>query len=879
VAIAIGAIIVVLYAFRAFVNIDTNLLWFRSVDHTSVYTRTFWTQVLLFAIFGSLMAAAVANSLIAFHRHRPAFTPDAHRQRWRYRFNRYEPKLRRWLFVLIVGYLAISMGARAAGAWQTWLLWRHSVSFHQVDPQFHRDVSYYVFVYPLHRLVLTYLFRIVATSLIVFLVSAYAYGGLRLRGTGPRMTKAVRSQLSLILGLYFVLKGFAYWLDRYALVTSHRGVVTGVGYTDSHAVLPGRIVLMVIAFLAAASLFANAFIRTSRLMWLSIGTMVAAAIFVGWAWPTVVQQFREKPAASTLESSPISHNIAATRNAFGLTNDVTTSAYPGSTTLSGAALAAQAAQNAQLRLLDPNRVSPTFNNKQQVQAYYGFKSTLDIDRYDGQDVALAVRELNLSGLPSSRRSWSNTHLVYTHGYGLVAATTTTLPGGLPNFIEKDLPSQGPLGLTQQRIYFGQMSPSYSIVGAPAGSTPREFDLPSNGSTGGIDNTYQGGGGIPIGSFLHRVEYAWKLHSASVLFSSEINSDSKLLTVRNPRSRVAAVAPWLTLDGDTYPTVVNGHIVWVVDGYTTTNSYPDSQQISLRSATSNTLTQKGSTVQQPNTSINYMRNSVKATVDAYTGKVTLYAWNQQSNPDPILTSWERSFPGLVKPQSQIPTGLLPHLRYPQDLFNVQRSLLTRYHVTDPSQFYSGSDFWNVPNDPTVGATSRLNSVGKTVSVSAPTQPSVYMSLSPDGDSAASFALSSPLVTLNGRNLSAFLSVNSVPGPDYGRLTLLTLPSSQSVESPKQIQNDIESDPKIVKQLTLLRGGNSRVVLGNLLTMPLGGQMLYVEPIYTQATSGGSFPILRRVIAIYGTGKPAFSQNPNAALSQAIGVTVPKSAGAG
>jgi uncharacterized membrane protein (UPF0182 family) len=876
--VVVGIGYVLRYAVRAFISIDTNLLWFRSVQHESVYTRTFWTQALLFAVFGLLMAAAMANNLILFHRYRPkTFTPDPVKQRWRYQFSRVERRLRRWLFVIIVGYLGISMGSRAASNWQTWLQWRNAVSFGQQDPQFHRDISYYLFVYPMHRLVLTLLFRIVATSLIVVLVAAYAYGGVRLRGTGPRMTRAVRGQLSLLLGLYLVLKAVGYWLDRYALVTSNRGVVTGPAYTDVHAVLPGRIVLIVIALICAALLFANVLLRTAKVMYLGLGLMAFAALVIGVAWPVVVQQFREKPSASVVEQPYIARNIAGTTKAFGLSNVAVTS-YAGNQDLHGAALAAQAARNAQIRLLDPNRLPPTFNVKQQVQSYYGFKSTLDIDRYPingtEQDVALAVRELTISGLPSSRKTWTNTHLVYTHGYGLVAAPTDTLPNGTPDFIDGGLPPKDEIPVTQPRIYYGQMSPSYSIVGGPAGSAPREFDRPSTtGSSQPVDYTHTGGGGIPIGSFLHRLLYAFKLHSASVLFSSEINKDSQLLTVRNPRSRVAAVAPWLTLDGDTYPTVVNGRILWVVDGYTTSNNYPDSQQINLRSATSSTLSQNGATVTQPSTSINYMRNSVKATVDAYSGKVTLYAWNQASDRDPILATWEKAFPGLVQPQSAIPPALLPHLRYPQDLFNVQRSLLTRYHVANASEFYNGDDFWKIPTDPTVGANSRINSLGKKVKGSVPTQPSVYMTMSADGASPAAFALSSPMVTLNRRNLAAFVSVDSQPGPNYGHFTLLELPPGQSVESPSQIQNDIETDTQITGTLTLARGGNSRVVLGNLLTMPLAGMMLYIEPVYTQATGSNSFPILRHVIAIYGNGAPAFKKTLPEALDQALGVTVP------
>jgi uncharacterized membrane protein (UPF0182 family) len=884
-------VVVLRYLVLAFLSIDGNLLWFRSVQHESVYTRTFWTEALLFVIFSVLMVVSIASNLILFHRHRPkTFRPDPMKQRWRYRYIRFESGLHRWLFVIIVAYFGVTMGSRAAGSWQTWLQWRNATSFGVKDPQFHRDISYFLFVYPLHRLVLTLLFRIVATTLIVVLVTGYAYGAVRIRGTGPRMSRAMRAQLSFILGVYLVLKAFGYWLDRYALATSNRGVVTGPAYTDVHAALPGKLVLVIIALVCAGLLFANLFARNARLMIAGLGLMAASAFIFGVAWPAVVQQFRDKPSASTVELPYIARNIAGTRAAFGLTNTVTTQQYPGVQELHGTALQAQAEADAQIRLLDPNRLSPTFNVKQQVQSIYGFKSTLDIDRYSinggpDQDVALAVRELTQSGLPNSQKTWTNTHLVYTHGYGVVAAPTDQFTkGGIPDFIEKDLPPTGDLPQVQPRIYYGQMSPTYSIVGAPPGSKPREFDLPSarSGSAGQqVDYTHTGGGGIPIGSFFNRLVYALKYRSPSLLFSSEINKDSQLLTVRNPRARVAAVAPWLTLDGDVYPTIVNGRILWVVDGYTTSNNYPYSQQINLQGATTSTLSQNGSTVTQPSTSINYMRNSVKATVDAYSGKVTLYAWNQVASatnpdplPDPVLDTWEKAFPGLIKPQSDIPAALLPHLRYPQDLFNVQRSLLTRYHITNPSEFYSGDQYWKIPNDPTVGATSRINALGNKVKGSVPTQPSVYMTMSPDGNSPGVFSLSSPMVTLNRRDISAFLSVNSQPGPDYGKFTLLELPTSgQSVESPSQIQNDIESDPVVAPKLTLLRGGNSKVVLGNLLTIPLGGQMLYIEPIYTQASSGTTFPILRKVIAIYGNGQPAYRSTLSAALSQALAVQVP------
>ncbi len=862
------------YAFMAFVNIRTNVLWFRSVHADSVYGTILGSQILLFAVFGVLTAVAVVASALMLIRHRPRFRPDPVRQKWRHRYLRVDSRLRPWIVAVLALYLGVRIGSRATHSWQQYLMWRHAQPFHQTDPQFHRDVSYFVSVLPFQQAVVGYLSSIVVTCLVVTLIAAYLYGALRIRGRGRRMTGALKAQVSLLVGVYLLLKAASYWLGRYTLTTSSRGPVTGLSYTDSHAVLPGKTILMVVAILCALLLFANVWMRRLRYLVAGVAVLAVAAVLIGGVWPSLVYKYREQPSAGKLDRTPIVHNQAATMSAFALDHQVATQEYGAGPTLHGKALLRQASRTAQIRLLDPNQLTPTFNVKQQLQAYYGFKSTLDIDHYplggQNRDVAIAVRELNLAGIP--RSTWGNKHLVYTHGYGVVAAPTDQMDQrtGIPLFINGGLPPQNQIPVATPQIYFGQNSPPYSIVGEPPGSsTNLEFDYPSStGSSSAVHTTYAGNGGVPIGSRFTRLLYAIKMHDSNIFFSSEINGSSQLLTVRNPRARVAKVAPWLTLDGDVYPAIVKGHVEWVVDGYTTTSNYPDSQLVNLRNATTNSLTRTGSTVVQPNTSINYMRNSVKAVVDAYTGKVTLYSWNQAAHPDPVLQTWESAFPGLVQPQSSIPSALLPHLRYPQDLFNVQRTLLTKYHVTNPGDFYNGSDFWKVPNDPTVAATKSLNLTGGTVTVSPPTMPSVYMSLSPTGDGSARYALSTPMVTLNYRDLAGFLTVNAQPGPDYGKFTMLDFPAGQSAESPAQIQNDIESDNKISQQLTLQRGGNSKVVLGNLLTVPLGGKVLYVEPVYTQATGGNSFPILRHVIAVYGNGQPAFSPDLNTALKQAI-----------
>lgn len=864
------------YAGLAAVSVRTTWEWFASVRQSSVYATVVTSQILLFVVAAAVMAAAVAVSLVVTSRVTPAFVPDPERQRRRARFLEWEPRLRWWLVALVAGALGLSQGQRAAGAWQSYLLWRHAAPWGQTDPLFHRDLSYFVMELPFQQLVVGWLLRTVVWAMVVTVIAGYAYGAWKVREVRPRVAPGFLALLSAQAGCLALVLTLRFVLDRYAVTTSSRGPVTGASYTDLHAVLPGRTALVYVAVVAAGLLWANVVVRSRRL---AVGVGVAAGLAVvalAVVWPMVVMRFREQPSEGALDRTTIARNQRATMTAYGLAGHVrTTTLQPGRHD-GKPLLDSPAGRTTQIRVLDPNRLSPTFNVKRQLQSYYGFKSTLDIDRYPvggrSRDVAIAVRELRVNRIP--RTTWGNQHLVYTHGYGVVAAPTDTMAAetGTPRFF----PDGPPPGATLDRpqVYYSPSSPSYSVVGQPAGSDQQlEFDYPGAGNQA-HHTTYQGPG-VPVGSLLDRALWAIRLRSPNLVFSSEINPASTLLTVRNPRARVAQLAPWLTLDGDTYPVVSGGRLLWVVDGYTAANSYPYSQQLDLGSTTSSTLTRSGSTVRQPGVSVNYLRNSVKATVDAYTGEVTLYAWDQADRPDPILQTWESAFPGLVQPEDSIPAALLPHLRYPQDLFHVQRSLLTKYHVTDPGDFYNGGDFWKVPTDPTVAATNRLNAQPTpapgttTTKPSTPTQPAAYLSLSADGTSPAHFALSSPLVTLNRRTLAAFLSVDATPGPGYGDFTLVEVPPDRSIGAPAQIQNDIESSTTISEALTLQRGGNSKVVLGNLQAVPVDGQILYVEPVYTQAAGGNSFPILRHVIAVYGDGPPAFEPTLRKALTAAGG----------
>jgi uncharacterized membrane protein (UPF0182 family) len=889
--VAVAAALVVLWLlFVVAVQVITSHMWFDSVHNGSVYTTMLQAKVVLFCVFGGLAGVVGGLTIVALRRIAPLYlSPDDDTFRWLFRT--YERRVWPLIVLLAVVIPGIRVGQRAAGRWQTFLLWRHAVPWHATDPVFHKDISFFIDVYPFHAMVVSLLSQAVSYGLWIAVIGGYWYGTWRLRRGRQKITPGIAKLASLLLAAYLALKAVGYWVSRYGLTTSPRGPVTGAGYTDLHAALPSKYVLMAIAVVCAVALLANALLVDSaaptgvlgrlaalgrvRLLGGVLVLMLVASTVIGSVWPQMLYHYRESPSTATLDRSEISHNLTSTMAAFGLDGNVTTiPSAPAANRLSDADLVRLAGKTAQVSLIDPNQLSPTFNVEQQLQAYYQFKSTLDTSHYDlngrHQDVALAVRELQSSGIPKS--SWVNNHLVYTHGYGLVAAPTTKVDPKTQNpvFLDGGMPPSQEIPVTRPQIYFGQgFGPSsYSIVGQPAGGTQKlELDHPGGkGPVTSTHTTYQGHGGIPIGSPLRRLLFAVQMHSPNFLFSAELNSASQLLTVRNPRARVAKIAPWLTLDGDVYPAVVNGKIKWIVDGYTTSSNYPDSQLVNMHTASATTLTTNGASVSQSNSGVNYLQNSVKAVVDAYTGQVTLYEWNQQQHPDPLLKTWESVFPGLVKPQTGIGSNLLSQLRYPTDLFNVQRYLLAKYHVTSPTNFYSGNDFWAVPSDPTIAASNGLNATSASGS-SAPL-PSRYMSMSPDGYGHQQYSLSSPMVTLNGRQLAAFVYVSAQPGPDYGKFTVLEFPSGSGGESPSQVQNDIESNTAITKALTLQRGGNSRVVLGVPETIPLAGRMLYVEPVYTQSSGGSSFPILRHVIALYGNGDPSFDNSVGPAIKDAI-----------
>jgi uncharacterized protein len=848
-------------------GIWTDYLWFSSVGQTGVFGTTYSTKWLLFIVTAVLMTAIIGANIWVAYRSRPKEPPSGPENQGVEAYRQAIDPHRRGVTAVLLGLIGLISGLTAASNWQTWLLFINRVPFGVKDPQFHIDLSFFINVYPFLRMALSFLFAAILLSLVLATAVHVLYGGLRLaRHAQP--TRAARAHLFVLVGIFVALKAVAYWVDRYSIDFSQRGVVqTGASYTDVHAVLPAKTVLAVIALICAVLFLVGAFRRSALLPAMGFGLLVLSAVVIGGVYPFIIQQFVVKPNEQVKERPYIAREITSTRAAYGLTH-VQVINYPAVPKGSVTTLASDAAALPDLRLIDPDVSSRSFQQLQQVKSYYQFAGVLAMDRYMigsnpvPQDMVVGVRDM--FGPPAGQSNWINTHLIYTHGYGFVAAPSASPQSdGNPQFVEKDVPPTGQLGRFQPQIYFGHEGANYVIVD----TKQAELDYP-NETTGGQENThYQGGGGVSIGSFGSRLLFAIRFRELNLMLSSAIEGQSRILYIRDPLQRIAKVAPFLTLDGDPYPVVANKQILWVVDGYTATDNYPYSKRISLNQATSNTYSPNGLAVGPNSGEVNYLVNSVKATVNAYTGAVHLYQWGKAS---PLLETWMKAFPGLIQPEKDIPASLKPHLRYPEVLFDAQRQILTQFHVLQPTAFYGGQNFWAVPNDPTAPQQFPI------------TQPPYYLTLQMPQSTTPEFSLTS-LFTPRGRpNLAAFISVNSNPTVrQYGQIQILQLPQDTAIFGPEQVQSNFESFAPASEQLSLLRRGGSKVTLGNLVTVPLGGGLLSVEPVYVSASSAtntGSYPQLKKVLTYYN-GQVGFANTLVGSLAEVFGSAGQPTSGGG
>jgi uncharacterized membrane protein (UPF0182 family) len=869
-----GLLVLLLLGGSRLIKFYVDWLWYGEVGFRGVFATVLFTQIVQFLVGALLIGGLVALSLWIAYRTRPVFVPVSGPEDPIARYRTVIIQRLRLFAIGIPVVIGVIAGLAAQGDWQTVQMFLNSTSFGVADPEFGIDVSFYAFQLPFLRYVLDWLFVAVAISFVVSLVTHYIFGGIRLTGRAGQVSSAARAQLAILAGVFVLLKAVAYYLDRYELLFSQRSdIFTGATYTDLNAVMPAKLILLFISLICAAAFFAAVFRRNLQLPAIATVLLVLSSVLIGAAWPQVLQQFSVAPNAQQREALSIERNIAATRDAFGITN-INEVPYSGQSEATPAEVRAETATIPNIRLLDPAKVERTFTQFQQLRAFYGFPAQLDIDRYeiDGQlqDLVVALRELDTSGLSGNQTEWINQHLVYTHGNGMVTAPANEInaeledeggEGGLPVFTSVDtgtadnpnIPES--LRVEEPRTYYGELMDTYSIVGAEEGGPPVEYDSDT------VRYTYAGQGGVPLGNIVNRLVFALFYGERNILFNSSINENSKIMYVRDPADRVEAVAPWLTTDGDPYPAVVDGRIKWIVDGYTTLENYPYAERTPLGESTADALQPgQGGVRPELDRDVSYLRNSVKATVDAYDGTVDMYAFDES---DPVLQTWMKTFPGSVKPAAEITDSLREHFRYPEDQFKVQRELLTRYHVDTPGDFYNNVSFWNVPSDP-----SPQNTGGG----SALPQPPYYIVAGQPGEPGSAdptFQLTSALVFQEREFLSAYLSVSSDP-ETYGQMTLLRLPDNTTTQGPQLVQSRLISSPEVSEQIGLLsRNGQSTVEYGNLLTLPVAGGLLFVEPVYIErANQESSYPQLARVLVFYN-GRVGFAPGLQAALDQVFG----------
>ncbi|MDO4666145.1 MAG: UPF0182 family protein [Actinomycetaceae bacterium] len=865
--ITLMAIVLVGVFIKAMASVWTEVLWFDQIGYLPIWLTKWGSAaavgVLAFVVAALIMGVNTRTALLAV------------RSQGQFRLlPTYATRLVFWLATLGFGLFG---AVNLAPNWAVLRVATNSSNFGTKDSIWGFDLSFFTFKLPAVALVVNALLWAVIFGALVALVIYYV-GGAVTAAPKVRVSRPARIHMGISAGIISLLVSVNYIVGRFIMISQQGRPTDGALYSDVNATLPANTILAVIAAVIAVLFFVAAFKGSWHLPVAGIATLVVSALVIGVGYPLLIQRFKVEPNARAMEAPYIQRNIDATLAAYGL-RDLEYNNYTAKTSATQGQLRDDTASTSQIRLLDPQIISPTVRQLQQSRTYYSFPEQLSVDRYtinnEKRDTVIAVREVNLDGLSKEQRTWVNDHTVYTHGFGVVAAYGNKVTvDGLPAYWEQSIEKRGEMGNYEPRVYFSANAPQYSIVGAPKGADPQELDYPDDkAKSGQVNNTFAGKGGPSVGNLWNKLLFAIKFRSTDLFFSDQVNKESQILYDRDPSLRVAKVAPYLTLDRKPYPAVVDmdgnpktpKRLVWIVDGYTTLDSYPYAQHVSLEGVTTDSRT-SGEDLYSPYSRINYMRNSVKAVVDSYDGSVTLYQWDKQ---DPVLKTWTKVFPAKVKPLSEISGDLMAHLRYPEDYFKVQRKLLETYHVTNAPQFYTGGDRWRLSEDPTAS---------KLADGSSPVQPPYYLTMKMPGQETAEFSLNSVFIPGGGSKRAAmagFLAVDSETGNQkgkvregYGKLRLMALPSATTVPGPGQVQNNFNSDSAVSKELNLQDQQGTKVLRGNLLTLPVGGGLLYVQPIYVQSTGSTSYPQLRSVLTAFGD-KIGFASTLEESLDQVFG----------
>ena len=858
--IGLVAIVVILFfvatSLRGIASFYTDFLWFDELGFASVWRGVLGAKVGLSIVFTVGFFLLLWVNLVIADRVAPKFRPTGPEDEIVARYQEVIGPFAGKVRFAVAALFALIAGTGMSGQWQNWILFRNSVSFGADDPLFGRDISFFVFRLPFLADVVNWLFVALVLSLVMTVVAHYLNGGIRLQAPISRTTPQVKAHVSVLLGLLALVKAADYFFRQFELTLSTRGFVEGASYTDVNATLPALRLLTLIMAAAFLLFIINIWRRGWALPVIAILVWGVVAVAAGGIYPAVVQTFQVKPAENSKERLYIQRNIDATRAAMNV-GTVETESFEYDANLTGSDLQGEAETIRNIRLWDPDTLVDTYRKLQENKSYYQF-ADVDIDRYqvDGamRQVVLSVRGLDPTQIPGN--SWVNEHLQYTHGYGAVLSSANAVDRqGRPDFLVSDIPPVGEPALEEPRVYYSEALAGYAIVDSKQPEI--DFQKPDGEN---ITSTYEGDGGVPLTSRLRRAAFALRFADQNLLVSSQLGDQSRIIFNRDIRSRVRAAAPFLAYDSDPYPVVIGGRIVWVLDAYTTTDRYPYAQQADTQGLRS------GSDL--IGRRFNYARNSVKATIDAYTGETTFYVFDSS---DPLAQAYAKAFPALFAGGSEMPDELRAHLRYPEDLFQVQARMFGEYHVTNPDAFYSATDRWDIAQDPgtgrvssqlrtsttptTAGSGGTGSGSGGVISTAATSRlqriDPTYLLLRLPGEEQVGFTILQPFVqsSTDDRqvNLTAFLTAKS-DGEDYGKLKAFVLPRGQQVDGPLVVNNAIQSDPDISSQLALLDRGGSQASFGQVQLVPIGNSLLYVRPLYVTSEQT-QLPEVKRVIVVF------------------------------
>ena len=853
------AVVVVLFliSLSTLVRLYTDELWYREVHYTTVFWTILRSQFVLGVGMGFLFFVFCLGNLLIVARLTPVYHLAAEPNDPLSRYRSAALPYISWIAAGGSAFLALLFGLSAAPLWSRLVLALHSVPFHRADPIFNRDISFYVFRLPFYQVVYNWAFAALIVVTLVVAVAHYATGGIRPQSAAERVTPQVKAHLSVLIGLIAVIKAWGYRLGEYNLLYSTRGKVTGASYTDIHAELPALRLLVVISVIGAVLFLINIRFKGWALPIVGAGLWLLTSVLAAGVFPFVMQRFIVVPSQLQKETKYINYNIAATRRAYGI--GVTPQPYTDTGDITSEVVNNNASVLSAIRLWDPDTLESAFQTLQEIRPYYSFVD-VNPDRYliNGtlQQVMVSARELNTSNLPG--QNWQNQHLIFTHGYSLdVSPANTKTPEGQPNFLVQDIPptsTSDTLAITQPEIYFGEnvQQGSYILVNS------KQQELDYSTPNGDVYSNYKGSGGVPISSFFRRMLFAWRYKDINILISGLVTSKTRIVYYSQIQERLQKAAPFINWDTDPYPVVVNGRIQWVADGYTVTDMYPYSQQVDFtdRTTRDSSLGQQTSIASQEN----YIRNSVKATVDAYNGTIHLYIWDPS---DPLIESWSKSFPGMFQPASAMPAGVAVHLRYPEDMFSVQTFLYQTYHVTNPRTFFSQGDMWQIPANP--------NGTSTTVSGHLSEIQPYYVLETLPGQTTPTYQLILPMNAAGKQNMTALIAAQSSSSVGGQSLIDLSFPPGALEDGVGQVHARINANSAVSQARTLLGQQGSQVTFGNLLVIPLANSLLYAEPMFVGAQAN-TVPLLEDVI-IATANQVAFSPDLETSLQQIVNGTAP------